>query len=279
MAALFTLSAFADEISPDPTEQLDVLERCGLRHLELRSVHKTNVLDLSDAQTRDLKQLLDSRGFRLSAIGSPIGKIKITDPWEPHWQRFRRAVDLAHFFGTPNIRIFSYYKPDDGSTWEQHRPAIVERLWQKVAYAEQSGVRLLHENEANIYGEPPARVRDLLATINHPNFRAAYDAANYVHMGHDPWEGWQLTKAWTDHFHLKDWIHGQQHGVVVGAGQGRWPDVLADAVREGYRGFATLEPHLLGGGPTGGITGPERFPDAVAAVRTLLAAAGATEST
>ena len=33
--------------------------------------------------------------------------------------------------------------------------------------------------------------------------------------------------------------------------------MIADAVRRGYNGFATLEPHLLGGGPTGGVTGPE----------------------
>src|SRR5262249_39586011 len=116
--ALFTLSAFADEISPEPAEQLDVLERSGVRHIELRSIHKTNVLDLTDAQVRDFKQMLDARGFRLSAIGSPIGKISITDPFEPHLKRFQRAVELCQVFGTPNIRIFSYYFPN-GATPKQ----------------------------------------------------------------------------------------------------------------------------------------------------------------
>jgi 3-dehydroshikimate dehydratase len=110
----------------------------------------------------------------------------------------------------------------------------------------------------------------LLTSINSPRFRAAYDAANYVYCGYDPWEGWKTTKAFTAHLHIKDWEKGSQHGCLVGEGDGRWPDVLADAVRMGYDGFATLEPHLLGGGPTGGATGPELFPKAVAAFTSLV---------
>ena len=52
--------------------------------------------------------------------------------------------------------------------------------------------------------------------------------------------------------------------------------MLAEAVARGYDGFATLEPHLLGGGPTGGVTGPELFPKAAAALRRLLDQVGAS---
>src|SRR5437660_8504473 len=105
---MFTLSAFADEIDPDPQRQMDVLSQCGIRHIELRSILKTNVLDLTDLQVRELKGLLDRNGFQLSAIGSPIGKIKIDQPFEPHLKRFERAIELCQVFGTKNIRIFSY---------------------------------------------------------------------------------------------------------------------------------------------------------------------------
>ncbi len=47
---MFTISAFADEISPDPQEQIDVLKSCGVRHIEFRSILGTNVLALTDAQ-------------------------------------------------------------------------------------------------------------------------------------------------------------------------------------------------------------------------------------
>src|SRR5437773_7082926 len=115
---MFTLSAFADEIDPDPQQQLDVLKSCGVRHIEFRSIFKTNVLDLTDLQIGEFKSLLDKHGFTLSAIGSPIGKIKINEPFPPHLKRFQRAIELCKVFGTPNIRMFSYYLPEGGGVWD-----------------------------------------------------------------------------------------------------------------------------------------------------------------
>ena len=170
MTTMFTLSAFADEISPDPQEQIDILNHCGVKHIELRSIHKTNVLDLTDQQVKQFKDLLDRNGFRLSAIGSPIGKVKIDQPFEPHLKRFERAVELCKVFGTPNIRVFSYYKPD-GTTWDQWRGEVISRMGEKARRAEKAGVRLLHENEHNIYGDDPARVVDLLTAVASPSLR------------------------------------------------------------------------------------------------------------
>ena len=97
---MFTLSAFADEISPDPQVQIDILKHCGVRHIEFRSILKTNVLALSDHQIDEFKSLLDRNGFKLSAIGSPIGKVRIDEPFEPHLEKFRRAIHLCKLFGT-----------------------------------------------------------------------------------------------------------------------------------------------------------------------------------
>ncbi len=270
---MFTLSAFADEIGPDPEEQVDVLSRFGVRCIELRSILKTNVLDLTDLQVRELKSLLGRHGFRLSAIGSPVGKVKVDQAFAPHLERFRRALELCKVFDTPNVRVFSYYLPE-GGRWEDWRGEVMNRMGEKVRLAEAAGVRLLHENEHAIYGDSPERVVDLFRTVRSPSLRAVYDAANYVVCGYDPWPGWQLTKPYTAHFHIKDWVRGEEHGCPAGTGQGRIPDVIADVART-YDGFATLEPHLLGGGPTGGFTGPELFPKAVAALREILDRAGA----
>src|SRR5882757_6466631 len=160
---MFTLSAFADEISPDPQQQIDVLKSCGVRHIELRSILGTNVLDLTDLQVRELKALLDKNGFRLSAIGSPIGKVVVDQPFEPHLQRFKRAIELCKVFDTPNIRIFSYYLTEHGE-WDDWRREVLDRMWQKVRLAAKAGVRLIHENEHGIYGDDPARVQDLMET-------------------------------------------------------------------------------------------------------------------
>lgn len=277
---MFTISAFADEISPDPQTQIDVLKSCGVRHIEFRSILQTNVLALSDLQITEFKSLLDANGFKLSAIGSPLGKIRIDEPFEPHLQKLHRAIHLCKVFGTPNIRIFSYYPPEifDGD-WTKVRPQIMDRMTQKLEIAAKAGVRLVHENEHRIYGEAIDHVVDLMTTLSkwfdQKAFGAVYDAANYVYGAHDPWHGWVRTRDWTVHLHIKDWKHGEPHGSMPGEGQGQIPRSIADAVQRGYTGFATMEPHLLGGGPTGGVTGPDLFPKAVAAFKKILDDAGA----
>lgn len=277
---MFTLSAFADEISPDPQEQIDVLKTCGVRHIEFRSILKTNVLALTDHQIDEFHSLLKKNDFGLSAIGSPIGKIKIDDPFGPHLEKMQRAIALAKRLGTQNIRVFSFYPPDnfDGN-WVPHRATVLGRMDELCALASKAGVRLVHENEHRIYGDSPERVVDLMTHLRRsfgPDVvGAAYDAANFVFCSYDPWDGWLKSREWVVHLHIKDWKHGEEHGSMPGEGRGRIPESTADAVKRGYVGFATMEPHLLGGGPTGGVTGPELFPKAVAAFKKILDASGA----
>jgi 3-dehydroshikimate dehydratase len=277
---MFILSAFADEIGADPQQQIDVLQSCGVRHIEFRSILGTNVLALSDLQIQQFKELLDANGFHLSAIGSPLGKIRIDEPFEPHLAKLQRAIDLCAVFNTPNIRVFSFYPVQDGADWAPWRDEVLSRMTRMCEIAADAGVWLLHENEHRIYGDSAERVVDLNATLGRlygkSAFGLVYDPANYVYCGYDPWDAWQRTKDATVHFHIKDWRKGAQHGSLAGEGDGRIPEVIAEAVQRGYEGFATLEPHLLGGGPTGGVTGPELFPKAVEAFKQILEKAGAS---
>lgn len=277
---MFTLSAFADEISPAPRVQVDVLKSCGVRHIEFRSIHLTNVLALSDAQLGEFKALLDGEGFKLSAIGSPVGKQPIDSPLDAVVDKLRRAIDVAHRFGTPNVRVFSFYPPADtpfADDWTPHRDEVVRRMRVLAETAAAAGVVLFHENEHKIYGDSPERVLDVMRGVDSPNLRCAYDAANYVFCGYDPVAGWEATKAYTDHLHIKDWkgTGEESHtGVIPGTGDGHIPHSIADAVKRGYVGYAVMEPHLRGGGPTGGVTGYDLFPLAVEAFKKIVTEAG-----
>ena len=125
----FKLSAFADEISPEPKIQLDVLEKSGVRFVELRSIHETNVLALTDAQVFSFRESLRSRGMGLSAIGSPIGKIPLDHPFEPHLEKFKRAIQLCDIFEVDAVRIFSFYPPESGvDDWVVNRGEVIRRM-------------------------------------------------------------------------------------------------------------------------------------------------------
>ncbi len=284
---MFTLSAFADEISPDPREQVAVLKASRVRFIEFRSIHKTNVLSLTDDQIKEFKALIDGEGIGLSAIGSPIGKVAVDAPFEPHLDKFKRAIELCGVLGARGIRIFSYYPPGndpnfDPANWPAHRAEVIRRMGAKAEIAARNNVVLFHENEHRIYGDSPDRVADILGTVNSPALRAAYDAANYTYGNFDPVEGWEKTKAYTSHFHIKDWKRGghaagHDYGVIAGTGDGNVAHSIRGAVAMGYKGFAVMEPHLRGGGPTGGVTGPDLFPYATDAFRAILRDCGGVE--
>ncbi|MCE9530852.1 MAG: sugar phosphate isomerase/epimerase, partial [Planctomycetes bacterium] len=207
---MFILSAFADEISPEPAEQIKVLKACGVRHIEFRSIHKTNVLALTDLQIAEFKDLLAKEGIKLSAIGSPIGKIRIDEPFEPHLEKFQRAIHLCKVFGTPNIRIFSYYPPENfNGDWTPHRDEVIRRMKAKVEIAAKNGVMLFHENEHRIFGDSPERLADLFASVPSPHLKAAFDPANFIYCGYDVMKGWEVCKPHTAHFHIKDWKTGE----------------------------------------------------------------------
>jgi sugar phosphate isomerase/epimerase len=266
---MIRLSAFADEIGPDPVEQLDVLERHGIRHVEFRAILGTNVLDLSPDQHSEFRSLLRSRGFGLSAIGSPIGKIQVGEPFEPHLERFATALDLAEFYECPRVRIFSYYMPK-GDDPARHRDEVLRRMGAKADLANERGTLLVLENEKGIYGDTADRVLDILESVDSPALGHAFDPANYLEVGESIDRAWDLLKPRTVHFHVKDYDVTTHKNVEAGCGQGQIPRLIADAVADGYDGFCVLEPHLVVAEASYGFTGPERFGDAARALKQAL---------
>ncbi len=263
------LSAFADEISADPVEQVDVLDRLGIRHIEFRSIFGTNVLDLSDKQHEAFQILLRDRGFALSAIGSPIGKIQATDPFEPHLARFHKAIEVAEFYEAPRIRIFSFYIPT-GDDPASHHDEILSRMREMSRIAVDRGVKLYLENEKGIYGDTARRVLDILEVVDSPALAHAFDPANYLEVGQEINEAWDLLRGQTAHIHVKDYDPKTKSMVPAGQGQGQIPRIIAEAVSDGFDGFCTLEPHLIVAGKSHGFTGPDRFGDAARALQDAL---------
>jgi sugar phosphate isomerase/epimerase len=266
---MIRISAFADEISQDPAEQVDVLSEQGIRFIEFRAIHGTNVLDLTDAQHDDFRELLDSRGFGLSAIGSPIGKIRITEPFEEHLDRFERAMHLADFYRAPRIRVFSFYMPP-GHDPASHRAEVIERMREVARRAQQRGITLFLENEKGIYGDTATRVADVLETVDSPALLHAFDPANYVEVRQPIDEAWARLRHLVGHLHVKDYDAKLERNVPAGAGDGLIPRLLQEAADAGYNGFAVLEPHLVIAGLASGFTGPDRFAEAAAALRAIL---------
>jgi len=272
---VITLSAFADEIDPDLTVQMDTCEASGVRCIDVRAIDGVNVSAMTLAQVRDYRRRLDDRGFSVPCIGSPIGKIKISDDFEAHKDLLKHCCDVAGAFGTGCIRVFSFY-PSEGADIRDQRQEVLDRIAALVDVAEAAECRLYHENEKRIYGARPEGIRDIFATIGPDRLRGIFDPANFVEEGLRPYEDcWQAgLDELTHYFHIKDKVPGQEACVPAGQGHGQIDRLLADLVKRDWSGVMTLEPHLGRAGQFSGFTGPERFAEAVLAFRSLCDQAG-----
>ncbi len=274
---MFTLSGFADEISPDLNEQLDALQRLNIHYLELRGVWGKNVLALDDREIKTIKAELKKRGIKVSAIGSPIGKIKIDDPFGPHLKDFRRAIDVAEYLDCPYIRIFSFFVPEGEA--DAYRPQVIDRMSVLLDEVEGHTVTLLHENERHIYGDIPRRCQDLMETFNSAQLRMTFDPANFVLCGVRPYtEGYALLQEYIAYLHIKDAKLAARAIVPAGQGDGEVRELIAALKGAGFDGFASLEPHLAQAGEFSGFSGPDLFAVAVQAFRGVLSELGAQEA-
>jgi sugar phosphate isomerase/epimerase len=267
---VWTLTGFADEISPELEEQLETLAQESMGYMELRSAWNTNVLDLSDDELDRIKAATAQRGIGISSIGSPIGKVPVTDPFGPHLERFRRALYAADVMESPYVRVFSFFVPE-GQEPGHYREEVIDRMGIMAGEAENAGVTLLHENEKEIYGDVPSRCLEILAGVGSPALRAAWDAANFVQCGVRPYtEGYASLRPYVEYVHVKDALSGSDSVVPAGEGDGQLPDTLSALRASGFDGFFSVEPHLASAGTYSGFSGPELFRKAAGVFKDLL---------
>ncbi|MHC4442497.1 MAG: sugar phosphate isomerase/epimerase family protein [Planctomycetota bacterium] len=271
-----TLSAFADEIDADPKIQMDELQANGVRYIDLRGAYGENVMKFSKDRCGELKKMFGDRGFGIACIGSPIGKIRLDEDLDKHFDDFKHAVDLADFFGSKYIRIFSFYPPE-GEEVGQYRGEVVDRLAQQVDYVVGGDVTLVLENESDLFGAYPEHCAYIFSALKSEKLVGAFDPANFVCMDvQDVYKTcWLPLRDFTGYFHIKDFVYGEkEHAVPAGEGDGNIPEILRDAAERGYDGFLTLEPHLAKAEHSSGVTGPELFKVATEALKKICTRVG-----
>lgn len=277
----FILSAFSDEIDQDLSIQMSELKYHGINYIEMRGVNGKNISDYTTAEIKEVKNQLDQNGFKISALGSPFGKININDDFEPHYEKFKNAIELAKILNTDYIRIFSFFITD-GKDPSVYRVEVLRRLKLMVDYAASNNITLLHENEKDIYGDTPQRCLDILKTINSPFLRATFDPANFIQVGVEPYSAFLDMKEYVIYFHVKDAKLADGEVTPAGEGDGRILDLLKLIKEEGYNGFLSIEPHLANFVGFSDFelddkykkseqSGPKQFAVAVTALKGLLA--------
>lgn len=248
----FIISGFADEIDSSTDIQFKTIKSLNISYFEPRGIDGKNIADLSEEEARALREKMDRYGVKASSVGSPVGKIDITDDFGPELEKLAHVVKTAKIIGTRNIRVFSFYIPDE--KYEEYRTEVMKRLSAMAELAEKEGVILLHENEKGIYGDTPERCRDIFETVKSDNLRAVFDPANFVQCGVETYPyAFNMLREFVVYMHIKD-AKGQTV-VPAGSGDGHVPEIISELYKSGYEGFLSLEPHL---GVFGGLAQLEK---------------------
>ncbi len=237
------ISAFADEYKTEFDGQIEGLLSFGIKNIELRFVNGTNVAALSDDEVAMVKAKLSAAGISVSAIGSPLGKINVSDDIDAEMTKAERVFKIANELGAKNIRMFSFYL-DENKSAEENKAIVYSALERMLAIAKKYGVTLCHENEAKIYGDSPERCRELLDHFG-GELKCVFDMGNFVLDGYKPYpDAYMLLREYIEYFHIKDSLYA---GAIVPAGLGEASiyDILKAHSEYAKGDFTiTLEPHL-----------------------------------
>lgn len=237
----FLFSGFTDEFAPEFDRQVAAAVQFGMDMIELRGADGINVGNMTVQQVTDYAAKLRDAGLGVSAVGSPLGKVKLDSDLDAHMEQVRKICEFANILDTKNIRMFSFYSPEGKSIWDC-KNEVIDGLGRMLDIADSFGVTLCHENEGKIYGERPHQCMELLEAFG-GRMKCVYDMGNYVLQHVDAWEGYQLQRPYIQYFHIKDAL---AKGAIVppGKGEGQVQRILNDFAQDHDQVLFTLEPHL-----------------------------------
>lgn len=244
--AKFILSAFADEYAPEIDRQIEGLKANGIEYMEIRGVDGTNISDITLDKAEEVHAKLKAAGIGVSSIGSPIGKIKLTDDFDAHLDKLRHTIKIAKILECDRIRMFSFYI-DDTHNLAPVRDAVMERLAKMLEIADAKGMILCHENERGIYGETVEGVVDILKMFE-GRIKCVFDHANFLTANIEAFPyAFNILCDDIFYMHIKDAGRASDGSVQIfpaGEGAGNFDGTFRRLKTYDKTFFCTLEPHL-----------------------------------
>lgn len=312
MALEFILSGFADELTDqaelrkrwdsekggtedrfkvmqeDLETQISTFKEFGVGAIELRFVGGVNVADFTDSELLYIATQLSDAEMQISALGTPDGKIDVQKDLDEHYKQFRRLVEISEMFNGEGVfdemalRMFSYYNKGPDSkpklSTKKHKDGAIEQLGRRVDYVGDRRIKLLLENEFELYGDTAYRSRKLIEEVHSGKVRAIDDASNFIHTaresGHrdiDMKRAHRQIAPYVDYVHIKDMDIETGKQTIPGKGSGEIEYLLGTLDRrKSGKMYLSMEPHLGEARVSSGVTPKEKYAEAVAAMKDMI---------
>ncbi len=254
-----------------------------------------HVTELSAEKLATLQSMHKEYGVSVTSIGSRVGKVKLLDvddgshnafvPMEDYLAgEVRRTIQSAKALGTKLIRGFSFYHPR-GTAPEQHLDQAADQIRTITQACADEGLIYGIEIEPNLVGETGPLLAELAKRVDHPSALLIFDGGNVAaqnknaiqvyeeYLATVPWLGWMHVKdyridpnlVWegaVDEERLRNFVPcnvgDSGHEMIFRDLREQLPAIQQRLQALGLPGFyLETEPHLKGGGPFGGFSGPD----------------------
>jgi sugar phosphate isomerase/epimerase len=263
--SLYPIAAITDEFSPaDLDASLRRMAEVGMTGAELRVAFGKNMIDLSDDEVAKVREAVTAHGMEVVSLASPLLKCVLPDSppldsrvqhdvfgsahtYEDQPRLTRRAFEVAERTGAKIIRVFSYWRTVEPLKTYDRVASALAALGDEAA---RRGMTIALENEHACNVATAAETAALLATFRHPAVKVLWDPANASILGEVPFpDGYaKLPVDQIIHVHAKDcfvkdfkptWGPVGEMGID-------WRGQIDALVRDGYKGWISLETHWTG---------------------------------
>jgi L-ribulose-5-phosphate 3-epimerase len=257
----FKLGIISDELTQNLDEALDFISSYHLHWTEFREIWGKNIMNSPKEDLERAKQMTAHHDVQVSDIASPIFKWNLPnmpavagesrDTFSAKFTEqdadklLLQSFDLARFFGTHKVRIFSYWRVENP---EKAYPYVRDRLAKAAMVAAKHDIVLVLENEHSCNVGTGRELGRLLKDVNSPNLRGVWDPGNATMLGETPYpDGYEAVKGLFPHMHIKDSRKNAQTGKLdwapVGGGIIDFKGQFEALHRDKYDGTMSLETH------------------------------------
>lgn len=254
------LMGFTDEASDSIKGQCEVVKALGWSNIELRTVDKKQIADLSEEEFSSVLDTLSKEGVSVCSLGSNVANWgqSILAPFEDTKALVKKTAERASALGAKFVRIMSYsiLQTEEGRVLEdQKEEERFERLRWIVDTFMEKGVTPVHENCFTYGGLSFEHSLKLVEKV--PGMKLVFDTGNppidvdvrtqFPYSYQDSWEFYSAVKPYIAHVHIKDSFKdnsGVEHYTFPGEGKGEVKRIVSDLEKSGYSGFYSMEPHM-----------------------------------
>lgn len=219
--------------------------------------------DQTDEEMRALAPRLKAQAeeYGLPIIAYMVGADFLKNGLEAEVKRLQGEVEIAALMGAPRMRHDSTAGRDaEGREYsvEEALPIVAEGYRRVTEFAAGLGVHTMIENHGYFF-QDSARVKNLIETVDHPNFGWNMDMGNFMCADEVPTEAVKVAAPMAVHAHAKDFHYKAKgeyvpkqgwfgtrggnalRGSIIGHGEVNVPECLKILRGAGYDGWLSVE--------------------------------------